>query len=282
MSKNWIWITGADGHVGSALRKMLPGNGYHLLCTNHMDVDVTDAKAVQLYADMNRPVAIINCAALSNPTRCEANPEEAYNVNAIGARNLAAAAHRIGACLIQMSTDDVFDGRASTPYNEFDPLPAPNSIYGKSKLAGERFVNQLCPRHIIIRSSWVYGTGSDFVDTFLHAEDELEVANNEIAVPTSSKELAKIILSLLTSSSYGTYHAVCTGGPVTRYEFAETLRYLTGKKIRLIPVLKDGIERPAYSVLDNMMLRISGMEEPKNWKDALAEFLKESGNMQTL
>lgn len=277
MSKNWIWITGADGHVGSALRKLLPGNGYHLLCTNQTDVDVTDAKAVQLYADMNRPVAIINCAALSNPILCEENPEQAYNVNAIGARNLASAAHRIGACLIQMSTDDVFDGQASTPYNEFDPMPAPHSIYGKSKLAGEHFVTRLCQRHIIIRSSWVYGTGSDFVDTFLHAENELEVANNEVAVPTSSKELAKIILMLLRSSSYGTYHAVCTGGPVTRFEFAETLRYLTGKEIRLIPVLKDGIERPAYSVLDNMMLRISGMEEPKNWKDALAEFLRESG-----
>lgn len=282
MSKNWIWITGADGHVGSALRNLLPGNGYHLLCTNQADVDVTDAQAVKLYADMNRPVAIINCAALSNPALCEKNPEQAYNVNAIGARNLAVAAQRIGACLIQMSTDDVFDGQADTPYNEFDPMPAPNSIYGKSKLAGERFVNQFCQRHIIIRSSWVYGTGADFVDTFLCAENELEAANNEIAVPTSSKELAKIILNLLRSGNYGTYHAVCTGGPVTRFEFAETLKELTGKDIRLIPVLKDGKERPSYSVLDNMMLRISGMEEPMNWKEALAEFLAESGNKPTL
>lgn len=282
MSKNWIWITGADGHVGSALQKLLPGNGYHLLCTNQTDVDVTDAAAVQLYADMNRPVAIINCAALSNPAMCEENPERAYSVNSIGARNLAVAAQRTSACLIQMSTDDVFDGHGTAPYNEFDPFPAPHSIYGKSKLAGEQFVRQLCPRHIIIRSSWVYGTGSDFVDTFLHAGDELKVANNEIAVPTSAKELAKVILSLLDSTNYGTYHAVCTGGPVTRYEYAETLKELTGKQIRLIPVIGDGEERPAYSVLDNMMLRISGMEEPKNWKDALAEFLAESGAMPTL
>lgn len=282
MSKNWIWITGADGHVGSALQKLLPGNGIHLLCTNQTDVDVTDAEAVQLYADMNRPFAIINCAALSNPAACEANPEEAYKVNAIGARNLASAAQRVGARMIQMSTDDVFDGQGSTPYNEFDPFPNPNSVYGKSKLAGERLVRQLCARHIIIRSSWVYGTGSDFVDTFLSAGAELKVANNELAVPTSAKELAKIILALIGSSNYGTYHAVCTGGPVTRYEYAETLKALTGKDVKLVPVIGGGSERPIYSVLDNMMLRISGMDEPKNWKDALAEFIKESGARLTL
>ena len=282
MSKNWIWITGADGHVGSALKKLLPGNGYHLLCTNQTDVDVTHAADVQLYADMNRPVAIINCAALSNPALCEQNPEQAYNVNALGARNLAVAANRVGACPIQMSTDDVFGNQGTTPYNEFDPMPVPNSIYGKSKLAGERYVSYLCARHIIIRSSWVYGTGSDFVDTFLRAGDELKVANNEIAVPTSAKELAKVILSLLGSSNYGTYHAVCTGGPVTRYEYAEMLKKLTGKDIHLVPVLGDGSERPSYSVLDNMMLRISGMEEPKDWKEALSEFLTECGFHPTL
>lgn len=282
MSKNWIWITGADGHVGSALQKLLPGNGYYLLCTNQTDVDVTDAEAVQLYADMNRPMAIINCAALSNPAVCEKNAENAYKVNAIGARNLAAAAQRVGARMIQMSTDDVFDGQGTEPYNEFSPFPAPISIYGKSKLAGERLVRQLCTRHIIIRSSWVYGTGADFVDTFLSAGEQLEVANNEIAVPTSAKELAKIILALLNSGNYGTYHAVCTGGPVTRYEYAEILKELTGKQVKLIPIIGGGEHRPAYSVLDNMMLRICGMEEPCNWKDALSEFLTESAAKLTL
>ena len=104
MSKNMIWITGADGHVGTALHKVLPEHGYHVLCTNKEDVDVTDMDAVRLYAEMNRPTVIINCAALTNPSECEANPEEAYKVNAIGARNLATAAERLGAKLVQMST----------------------------------------------------------------------------------------------------------------------------------------------------------------------------------
>ena len=116
MSKNMIWITGADGHVGTALHKVLPEHGYHVLCTNKEDVDVTDMDAVRLYAEMNRPTVIINCAALTNPSECEANPEEAYKVNAIGARNLATAAERLGAKLVQMSTDDVFDKESHIPY----------------------------------------------------------------------------------------------------------------------------------------------------------------------
>lgn len=96
MSKNMIWITGADGHVGTALHKVLPEHGYHVLCTNKEDVDVTDMDAVRLYAEMNRPTVIINCAALTNPSECEANPEEAYKVNAIGARNLATCGRTSG------------------------------------------------------------------------------------------------------------------------------------------------------------------------------------------
>lgn len=279
MSKNWIWITGADGRIGSALQELLPGNGFHLLCTNQTDVDVTDMRDVQLYADMNRPKVIINCAALSDPAACEQNPELAYKINAIGARNIAAAAQRIGACLIQMSTDDVFDGTGNSPYNEFDPPPHPRSVYGKSKLAGERFVDHLCARYFIIRSSWIYGTGRDYIDRFLQAGESMEVPNNEYAVPTSAKELAKVILNLMQSSNYGTYHAVCTGGPVSRYEFVDYLKQLTGRDTKLIPVIGHGNERPIYSVLDNMMLRISDMPEPMEWKAALKEFLQESDKL---
>lgn len=275
MSKNMIWITGADGHVGHALKKLLPEGGYNLLCTDRKDVDVTDAQAVMLYADMNRPDIIINCAALTDPEKCADNPEEAYKVNTIGARNVAAAAQRINAKVIQISTDDVFDGKNEEPYNEFD-IPVPRSIYGKSKLAGENMVSSLCPRHIIIRSSWIYGTGFDFVDTFMNAEDSLEVSINESAVPTSAKELAKAIISLLNGSNYGIFHVVCTGGAVSRYEYAKMLKKMTGKDIELIPVTSNGKSRPVYSVLDNMMLRISGIAEPKNWIEALSEFLDES------
>lgn len=275
MANKMIWITGADGHVGLALRQLLPGNGYHLLCTNQKDVDVTDSEAVRLYADMNRPTVIINCAALTDPKACTENIEEAYKVNAIGARNIAIAAERIGAKMIQMSTDDVFDGNTQMPYNEFD-IPSPRSIYGKSKLAGEQMVKSFCPHHIIIRSSWVYGTGSDFVHTFLNTEGSLEISTTECAIPTSAKELAKVILHLIEGTNYGIFHAVCTGGPVTRYEYALKLMELTGKSIDLIPITGHNDVRPVYSSLDNMMLRISNLPEPINWIDALKEFLQDT------
>ena len=274
MSKNMIWITGADGHVGTALHKVLPEHGYHVLCTNKEDVDVTDMDAVRLYAEMNRPTVIINCAALTNPSECEANPEEAYKVNAIGARNLATAAERLGAKLVQMSTDDVFDGDSEVPYNEFDN-PVPRSIYGKSKLAGEQMVSSLCTRHIIIRSSWVYGTGADFVHEFLEADGRIEVASDECAVPTSAKELAKVIMNLIVGTNYGIFHIVCTGGPVSRYEYAVKLKELTGKDIEVKETAGQKHVRPVYSLLDNMMLRICGLEEPADWKESLQEFLKE-------
>lgn len=274
MSNNMIWITGADGHVGSALRKLLPGSGYHLLCTNRQDVDVTDSEAVRLYLEMNRPNVIINCAALTNVEDCAACPDEAYKVNAIGARNLAAAAERIGAKMIQMSTDDVFDGNSSIAYNEFD-TPAPRSVYGKSKLAGEQMVSSLCSRHIIIRSSWIYGTGLDFVDTFLEAKGSLKLPTNECAVPTSAKELAKVILNLIDGTNYGIFHIVCSGGPVSRYDYAVKLKELTGKQIELIPIVAENHVRPIFSQLDNMMLRISGIAEPSHWETALADFIKE-------
>lgn len=272
MSKNYIWITGADGHVGSALHNMLPELGYRVLCTNKDDVDVTDMEAVKLYAEMNRPNVIINCAALTNPAECEKNPEEAYKVNAIGARNLAASAERLGAKLIQMSTDDVFDGHSEVPYNEFD-TPSPRSIYGKSKLAGEQMVSNLCSKHIIIRSSWVYGTGADFVHEFLETEGSIEVASDEWAVPTSAKELAKVIMNLIEGTNYGIFHVVCTGGPVSRYDYALKLKEMTGRDIEVRATAGKKHVRPVYSLLDNMMLRICGLQEPANWEASLQEFL---------
>lgn len=142
--------------------------------------------------------------------------EEAYKVNAVGVRNIAQEAESIHAKLIQLSTDDVFDLQSDRPYNEFDDVH-PKNIYGKSKYAGELFVKQLMTRYVIIRSSWIYGIGKDFVDEVLTAADDdsvkmMEVNVNRYAVPTSAKELAKTIKEFIDHDHYGTYHAVCQGG----------------------------------------------------------------------
>lgn len=276
-----IWIVGSSGHVGSALCKLLDCKEYELVLTDIDEVDITNEEQVTKYMNINRPDVVINCAGYTNLEMCEKNIDEAYKVNAVGVRNLAQAAESIQAKMIQISTDDVFDLQAASPYNEFDPVH-PKSIYGKSKYAGERFVTQLMTRYVIIRSSWVYGTGKDFVDKVLSAignQPYLEVADNRYAVPTSAKELAKVITQFIDSDHFGTYHAVCSGGSCSRYEYAKEVLELAGKteELELRPVYLESTVRPEYSVLDNMMLRISGMTEPMEWKAALKEYIDETG-----
>lgn len=272
-----IWIVGASGHVGTALREMLDCVQYRLFLTDIDEVDVTDRNLVHSYITRTRPDIIINCAAITDLDECESNPERAYAVNAIGTRNLAVEAQAIQAKLIQLSTDDVFDAKMERPYNEFDKTH-PKTMYGKSKFAGERFIEDLSNRYVIIRSSWVYGTGKDFVNTVLEAigkEDTIEVPINRYASPTSAEELAKVIIQFIDNDCFGVYHAVCKGS-CNRYEFAKEILALTDNedKINLKPV---EIENGTYSVLDNMMLRIDGLEEPCDWKTALKRHIVKTG-----
>jgi dTDP-4-dehydrorhamnose reductase len=280
-----IWITGSMGHVGSALTKLLDCKEYEVVATDVDEVDITDEDQVRRYMNMTRPDVVINCAGYTDVELCEKNIEEAYKVNAVGVRNLAQAAESIQAKLIQISTDDVFDLMADVPYNEFDEVH-PKTIYGKSKCAGERFVSQLMTRYVIIRSSWIYGTGNDFVGRVLRAVgnvSSLEVPDNRYAVPTSASELAKTIVQFIDNDHYGTYHAVCTGGKCSRYEFAVAVLEYANKssELELIPVAATDGNRPEYSVLDNMMLRITGLNEPANWRDALRQYIQENGGQNS-
>ncbi|MCD7821138.1 MAG: dTDP-4-dehydrorhamnose reductase [Clostridiales bacterium] len=273
-----IWIVGVKGHVGSALMELLNRKSYELLPTDKDQVDVTDRDEVRMFMQRNRPDVVINCAGITDPQVCEDNPDEAYRVNALGARNIAAEAEPVNCKVIQFSTDDVFDLNKSFPYTEFD-IAMPNNVYGKSKYAGERMIVSLSTRYVIVRSSWVYGIGKDFVNTVLDAADsgaELRVPINQIACPTSASELAKVIKQFIDNDIYGIYHAVCKGS-CSRYEFAQEVLRLTGKTANLVPVDSDHGMRPKYSVLDNMMLRLEGLEEPKEWKTALADYINETG-----
>lgn len=281
-----IWIVGSAGHVGSALTGFLDTMEYELMVTDKEDVDITEEEQVSRYMYINRPDIVINCAGYTNPELCEQNVEEAYKVNAVGVRNLAQAAESIQAKLIQISTDDVFDFQSEAPYNEFDDVH-PKNIYGKSKCAGERFVTQLMTRYVIIRSSWVYGIGRDFVDEVLSAAADpsthsMEVNINRRAVPTSAKELVRVIQEFIDHDHYGTYHAVCSGGSCTRFEYAKEVLRLAGKEqdLELHPVMSEDENSSQYSVLDNMMIRITGLKEPKDWKLALAEYMEETGGME--
>ena len=278
-----IWITGAEGHIGTALLDLLEGVEYQLLPTDIEEVDITKIDEVTQFVHVNRPDVVINCAGLTDVQECENNVDEAYRVNAIGVRNVALAANEVNAKVIQISTDDVFDKESRVPYNEFDNVH-PRTIYGKSKEAGEKILTQLLNRFVIIRSSWIYGLGRDFVDEVLRNVGQgktMEVPNNQYAAPTSAKELAKVIRYFIDNEEYGLYHVVCPGS-CSRYEFARTILEYSGKagELDLYPVVIEDSARPTYSVLDNMMLRLTGIEEPKDWKAALKEYLDETGGLE--
>lgn len=273
-----IWIVGSNGQIGSAIKEVVDPLEMEVLNTDIDELDITDTEEVLNYGGISRPDVIINCAAITDTELCEKDPEAAYRVNALGARNLSLIARKMGAKIVQLSTDDVFDGEGNIPYSEFDDTH-PKSVYGRSKRAGENYVKEFTHKHFIVRSSWVYGKGNNFVNKVLDAAQKgktLSVASDQIGSPTSAKDLARIILHLIKTNEYGTYHATCKG-VCSRYEFAQEILKHAGKEIKLKAVSASELssERPAYAVLDNFILRIIDVYDMPDWKVSLEEYMNE-------
>ena len=276
-----VWISGANGHLGQALCTRLDREKYQLIATDVAEVDVTVPAEVRAFADANRPDVIINCTGITDTDECEANPEHAYRVNALGARNLSIVARKCGSKIVQLSTDDVFDGQSKKPYTEFDDTN-PLTVYGRSKRAGENYVKEFTHKHFVIRSNWVYGHGGhNFVNRVLAAAEAgngLSVASDQFGSPTSAKDLAKMIMYLISTNEYGTYHVTCRG-VCSRYEFAQEILKLAGKDIELraVPTEQSDLSavRPPYAVLDNFILRIIEVYDMPDWKESLKEYMDE-------
>lgn len=275
-----VWIAGANGRLGHALCEAYENNSDIKLLKSDKEVPVDDLEEVLYFANVSRPNVIINCAGLTDDKFCEQNPDEAYRVNALGARNLAIAARRLDVKLIQISTDDVFGGQNSYAKNEFD-VPTPTTVYGKSKLAGEQLVQSLVDKHVIVRSSWIYGVGTrDFVDYILSAAKEgkdIEMPYNSYSTPTSATSLAGFVESLIESDEYGIFHASCEG-ECSRADWArEILRTVGHPEIAVRTHNENGI-KPPFTLLDNMMMRITGAYKMPEWKEELHAYLKEAHN----
>ena len=284
-----ILVTGCNGQLGRAVRKEYAGEKVTFIITDVTEgegvlaLDITDVDAVMELVRREKPDVIINCAAHTNVDLCEKQWDSAYRINAIGPRNLSIAATAVGAKMIHVSTDYVFEGNGTRPYTEFD-APNPISAYGKTKLEGERFVQAFADRYFILRTAWLYGEGKNFVKTMLRlaeTHDEVSVVDDQVGSPTSAVELARMIHYLEKTDNYGIFHATCEGD-TNWADFAETIFKKAGKVTKVRHVSSEeyakmnpaSAKRPAYSILDNYMLRLTGDYRMADWQDALDEYMK--------
>ena len=277
-----IIVTGCNGQLGRALNKIYQDSReYECVNTDVAELDITNIDDVNRLVSEVKPYAIINCAAHTNVNGCETDIDNAYKINAIGPRNLSIAATRYHAKLMHISTDYVFDGQANTPYTEFD-TPNPKAVYGKTKLAGEEFVKQFAQDYFIIRTAWLYGDGKNFVKTMLRLaqdHDEVSVVKDQFGTPTSALELAKAIRYLLPTENYGLFHGTCEGS-CSWADFAAEIFRLAKKYTKVNYITTEEFasptKRPAYSILDNYMLRLTTDFTFAPWQEAIAEYMRDA------
>ncbi len=242
------------------------------------DFDITDQeKSISIIKEAN-PDYLIHAAAYTDVDGSELSPDKAYLINGLGTRNITMACEEVGCPIIYISSDYVFDGTKKEPYNEWD-MPAPVNAYGLSKLLGERFVSSLTNRFYIVRTSWLYGrNGKNFVGTIerlLSEKKEIEVVDDQVGSPTFTYDLA-VKLRELIGKGYGIYH-ITNSSHCSWHEFASEIARLKKSGAEVKPVTSGKFirpaERPAYSVLENTMLRLEGIRPPRHWKEALGEYL---------
>ncbi len=274
-----LLITGCNGQLGRALNREYEGEPVELANTDLGELDITDLDAVMAFVKETRPDVIINCGAMTAVDLCETAYDQAFLANAIGPRNLGIAARETGAKLFQISTDYVFSGDGCKPYIETD-APGPRSVYGATKLAGEQFVRDFAQRYFIIRTAWLYGEGKNFVRTMLQlseTKEQVRVVSDQVGTPTSAAELAKVIHALEPTDNYGIFHGTCEGS-CSWADFAAEIFRRAGKATRVeyITTQEFGAvaPRPAYSILDNQMLRLTTDIRMAHWQDALAEYME--------
>ncbi|MCM1145758.1 MAG: dTDP-4-dehydrorhamnose reductase [Blautia sp.] len=275
-----IVITGCNGQLGRAINEYYAGSDtYELVNTDVGELDITNIDKVMAFVREINPYAIVNCAAHTAVDACETEVDKAYRINAIGPRNLSIAASETGAKMVHVSTDYVFDGKGSRPYREFDAV-GPQGVYGATKLAGENFVKEFADRYFMIRTAWLYGDGKNFVKTMLRlseTHDKVRVVKDQVGSPTSAGELAKVIAYLLPTENYGLFHGTCEGD-CSWAEFAQEIFRLAGKNTEVEAITTEeygaAAARPAYSILENYMLKLTTDFMFADWHDAIAEYLR--------
>jgi dTDP-4-dehydrorhamnose reductase len=280
-----ILIVGVRGQLGQDMKAIAASIGHAVSGVDVPDIDITDPIVTQRVIAAHTPEVIINCSAYTAVDACETHEREAFAVNSDGAAHIAQAARAIDARVVHFSTDYVFDGAKNGPYVETD-VPNPQSVYGKSKLEGDRRLEQTLPNHIILRVAWLYGVhGKHFINKIKDRAFQikgtgkpLKVVTDEIGTPTYTVDVCRQTLKLLTLDHRGTFH--CTNeGFCTRFEFAREILNTYAIDVPLEPCTsKDFVlpaQRPAYGVLENQRLKQLRINIMRDWKVAFGEYVEE-------
>jgi dTDP-4-dehydrorhamnose reductase len=283
-----IILFGANGQLGQELVYQARRTGVPLIAFGHQQVDITDSRAVAGAIDQSRIKLVINAAAYTKVDQAESEPEEAFKVNSFGAAVIAEVCANLDLPLVHISSDYVFDGSLDCAYREDDPI-APRSVYGQSKAEGDQAVQRSNPKHLILRTAWLYGVyGHNFLKTILRLaaeQNELRVVADQWGSPTCATELAQAILRIapkLGSVPWGTYH-FAGSGETTWYGFAsrivESQARFTGKRPKLKAIATSEFptkaRRPQYSVLDNSRFTAVFGFRPEQWELAVDRTVNE-------
>ena len=274
-----ILITGGNGQLGTELRHLLDERGIAYTATDARELDITDGVAVDKFFDENKPELGYHCAAYTAVDKAEDNQELAYKLNCEAPKQLASAAQANGAAMIQVSTDYVFDGTAHTPYTE-DCNPCPDSVYGTTKLEGEKEVMNHCEQAVVIRTAWLYSIfGNNFVKTMLRLgkeRDSLGVVFDQIGTPTYANDLARAIYAIINKGIVrGIYH-FSNEGVCSWYDFTVAIHRLAGITTCKVKPLHTAeypakANRPAYSVLDKTKIKTTFDIEIPHWEESLKQ-----------
>ena len=286
MTTPFVLILGADGQLGSELCARHDALGLSFVAADHVDCNIESDESVRAFFQAHSDAGLVyNAAAFTAVDAAESTPEKAYAVNAEGAARVAAAAREIGASLVHFSTDFVFGEGHSSPLTE-SAIPAPLSVYGASKLAGERLALQNNPATMVLRTSGLYSHhGNNFVRSiarYAREKGHLKVVADQVVTPTSAESLARTAMELATAPLFlgGVYHATAHG-ECSWFEFASKIVELLGIDATLEPTTAAewgaAARRPSYSVLDNHRLRLRGFDHFRPWEEELRDFLQSHG-----
>ncbi len=285
-----VLLTGGKGMLGRTIVRVLDGtpapdgSAFKIVPTDLPDVDMLNPGSLAAALMREQPDAVVHCAAMTAVDACETAREKAFLLNEQGTANVAALCHALGVRLVAISTDYVFDGDFDRPYRETDAATGGRTVYGQSKFAGEERVRALCPNHVILRISWLYGFGGpSFVHAMLKLADgtraSLKVVDDQRGNPTSAVAVARELAAVLGRPELrGTIHATCEG-EASWAEFAREIFRLAGRDQTVEPCTTEEFPRPAprpkNSRLEKAAIRAAGLPPMPDWRAALSEFMKE-------